>query len=201
MQPDGVFVEFAAGVQIHHVKHDMAAPDDIERRIEDVLRHGHAMSLMRRRKDCDHHSGMGCALAVSCSWILLRFQLVSLSLICMSKDSANLLCAKTGSRWSDRMRKICSPAFLRVARSRPSPSRSTMSRKPNCGLPSAMAKCSQRIARTRMPPSGKIPVSTAALRTTSTTLPISTRDSRLAEYSMVKCGMSGSLLCAAYQAK
>src|SRR5450759_1365154 len=44
-----------------------------------------------------------------------------------------------------------------------------------------------------MPPSGKIPVSTAALRTTSTTLPISTRAARLAEYSRVKCGMSGSL--------
>src|SRR6266702_57469 len=46
-----------------------------------------------------------------------------------------------------------------------------------------------------MPPSGKIPVSTAALRTVSTTLSISTRASRLAEYSIVKCGMSGSLLC------
>ena len=32
------------------------------------------------------------------SWMLLRFQLVSLSLICMSNDSANLLSAKTGSR-------------------------------------------------------------------------------------------------------
>src|SRR5882757_9151480 len=40
-----------------------------------------------------------------------------------------------------------------------------------------------------MPPSGKIPVSTAALRTTSTTSAISTRSSRLAEYSIVKCGM------------
>src|SRR5713226_3652897 len=45
-----------------------------------------------------------------------------------------------------------------------------------------------------MPPSGKIPVSTATLRTTSTTLPMATRASRLAEYSSVKCGMSGSLL-------
>src|SRR6266404_5439955 len=45
-----------------------------------------------------------------------------------------------------------------------------------------------------MPPSGKMPVSTAALRTTSTTLPISTRASRLAECSIVKCGMAGSLL-------
>src|SRR6476660_8136960 len=41
-----------------------------------------------------------------------------------------------------------------------------------------------------MPPSGKMPVSTAALRTSSTTAPMSTRASRLAEYSMVKCGMS-----------
>src|SRR6476661_3700385 len=40
-----------------------------------------------------------------------------------------------------------------------------------------------------MPPSGKIPVSIAALRTTSTTSPMSTLASRLAEYSMVKCGM------------
>src|SRR4051812_45715223 len=41
-----------------------------------------------------------------------------------------------------------------------------------------------------MPPSGKIPVSTAVLRTSSTTAPMSTRPSRLAEYSIVKCGMS-----------
>src|ERR1700676_4853138 len=47
------------------------------------------------------------------------------------------------------------------------------------------------MARTRMPPSGKIPVSTAALRTSSTISAMSTRASRLAEYSMVKCGMSG----------
>src|SRR3984957_19816732 len=46
------------------------------------------------------------------------------------------------------------------------------------------------MARPRMPPSGKIPVSTAALRTTSTISPMSTRASRLAEYSSVKCGMS-----------
>src|ERR1035437_6875949 len=40
-----------------------------------------------------------------------------------------------------------------------------------------------------MRPSGKTPVSTAALRSTSTTLPISTRASRLAEYSIVKWGI------------
>src|ERR1035438_2509489 len=45
-----------------------------------------------------------------------------------------------------------------------------------------------------MPGSGKMPVSTAALRTSSTTFPMSMRASRLAEYSMVKCGMAGSLL-------
>src|SRR5262245_12084762 len=45
------------------------------------------------------------------------------------------------------------------------------------------------MARTRIPPTGKIPVSTAALRTSSTTAAMSTRSSRLAEYSMVKCGM------------
>src|ERR1700755_9509 len=41
-----------------------------------------------------------------------------------------------------------------------------------------------------MPPTGKIPASTAALRTTSTALAISTRASRLAEYSSVKCGIA-----------
>src|SRR6476660_9887962 len=85
---------------------------------------------------------------------------------------------------------MCSPAFLRVARSRPSPSRSTMSRKPKLLLPSAMAKCSHLTARTRIPPSGKMPVSTAALRTSSTTAFMSMRPSRLPEYSIVKCGMS-----------
>ncbi|KAH2816682.1 hypothetical protein KXV85_004324, partial [Aspergillus fumigatus] len=38
-----------------------------------------------------------------------------------------------------------------------------------------------------------MPVSTAAVRTSSTTAPISTRSSRLPEYSMVKCGTGGSL--------
>ena len=46
------------------------------------------------RRDLIH----GRLSAFSASWMLLRFQLVSLSLICMSNDSANLLCAKTGSR-------------------------------------------------------------------------------------------------------
>src|SRR5262245_8392440 len=46
------------------------------------------------------------------------------------------------------------------------------------------------MARTRMPPIGKMPVSTAALRTSSTTAPMSTLLSRLAEYSMVKCGIA-----------
>src|SRR5215475_9146983 len=46
------------------------------------------------------------------------------------------------------------------------------------------------MARTRMPPIGKMPVSAAALRTSSTTAPMSRRLSRLAEYSMVKCGIA-----------
>src|SRR6478736_4026219 len=44
-----------------------------------------------------------------------------------------------------------------------------------------------------MPPSGKMPVSTAALRTTSHAAPMSRRSSRLAEYSIVKCGIAVSL--------
>ena len=62
------------------------------------------------RRDLIH----GAASTFSASWMLLRFQLVSLSLICMSNDSANLLFANTGSRWADSALKICSPAFLRV---------------------------------------------------------------------------------------
>src|SRR5690349_10382065 len=44
-----------------------------------------------------------------------------------------------------------------------------------------------------MPPSGKMTASTAALRTTSTILAMSTWPSRLAEYSIVKCGIAVSL--------
>src|SRR5262249_14227301 len=44
------------------------------------------------------------------------------------------------------------------------------------------------MARTRMPPTGKMPVSTAALRTTSTTSAMSTRSSRLAVFSWGKGG-------------
>jgi hypothetical protein len=47
MQPDGVLVELAAGIQVHHVKHGMAAPDDVERRIEYMLRDRHAVSLLK----------------------------------------------------------------------------------------------------------------------------------------------------------
>src|SRR5258708_7743056 len=53
MQSDGVFVKLAAGIQIDHVEHDMAASDDVERRIENMLRDGHAVSLTGFR-----HSGM-----------------------------------------------------------------------------------------------------------------------------------------------
>jgi len=36
MEADGVFVELAAGVEVDHVEHDVAATDDVERRVEDV---------------------------------------------------------------------------------------------------------------------------------------------------------------------
>src|SRR5690349_6509625 len=49
------------------------------------------------------------------------------------------------------------------------------------------------MARTRMPPTGKMPVSTAARRTISQTSLMSTASSRLAECSIVKCGMAGFL--------
>src|SRR6202022_1077873 len=58
MQPDGVFVKLAAGIQIHHVKDEVAAPDDVERRIENMLRDGHAVSSIRRRQEYYHYSGM-----------------------------------------------------------------------------------------------------------------------------------------------
>jgi hypothetical protein len=45
MQADGVFIECPAGAQVHYVKHSVAAPDDVERRIENVRRHGHLMSF------------------------------------------------------------------------------------------------------------------------------------------------------------
>src|SRR3954451_18519486 len=48
MQPNRILVELAAGIQIHHVKNNMAAADDVERRIEDVLRDGHTKSLLSK---------------------------------------------------------------------------------------------------------------------------------------------------------
>src|SRR5580700_6999769 len=57
MEADGGLIERAAGVEVGHVKHGMAAADDVERRIEDVLRNGHGVSsspqslpLMVRRR-------------------------------------------------------------------------------------------------------------------------------------------------------
>src|SRR4029453_1717093 len=44
MQSDVVFIELAAGIEIDHVEHDMAGSDDVEGRIEDMLRDGHAVS-------------------------------------------------------------------------------------------------------------------------------------------------------------
>ena len=46
MQADGVLVERAAGIEVGHVEHDMAAPDDVERRIEDVWRNGHVVLFL-----------------------------------------------------------------------------------------------------------------------------------------------------------
>jgi hypothetical protein len=48
MEPDGFFVKLAAGVEVDDVKHDVAGPDDVERRIEDVLRDGHAVEVLLR---------------------------------------------------------------------------------------------------------------------------------------------------------
>jgi hypothetical protein len=68
MQPDGIFVKLAAGIQIHHVKDEVAAPDDVEWWIENMLRDGHAVSSIRRRQEHYRHSGMRLlASAVSCS--------------------------------------------------------------------------------------------------------------------------------------
>src|SRR5258705_11797815 len=53
MQPDVVFIKLAAGIQIDHVEHDVAGSDDVEGRIEDMLRNGHAVSSTGSR-----HSGM-----------------------------------------------------------------------------------------------------------------------------------------------
>src|SRR6202790_1586544 len=46
MQPNGVFIKLAAGVEVHHIEHDVAAADDVEWRVEDVLRNGHRVSLV-----------------------------------------------------------------------------------------------------------------------------------------------------------
>src|SRR5882757_497476 len=45
MEADGVFVEFAGGIEIDHVENDVAGPYDVEGRIEDVLRNGHGRFL------------------------------------------------------------------------------------------------------------------------------------------------------------
>src|SRR3954447_12636724 len=48
MQTNGILVELAAGIQIHHIKNNMAGADDVERRIEHVLRDGHTKSLLSK---------------------------------------------------------------------------------------------------------------------------------------------------------
>jgi len=44
MQPDRVLIEPAAGIEVGHVEHGVAAPDDVEGRIEDMLWDRHAVS-------------------------------------------------------------------------------------------------------------------------------------------------------------
>jgi hypothetical protein len=45
VQADGGLVEFATELQVGHVEHGMARSDDVEGRLEDVLRYGHCVSL------------------------------------------------------------------------------------------------------------------------------------------------------------
>jgi hypothetical protein len=47
MQANGVLIELPAGIQIAHVKHHVAGPDDVEWRIEHMSRDGHTESLVR----------------------------------------------------------------------------------------------------------------------------------------------------------
>src|SRR3954454_23932599 len=44
MQADNAFIELAAELQIGHVQHGVAGADDVERRLEDMLRYGHCVS-------------------------------------------------------------------------------------------------------------------------------------------------------------
>jgi len=46
MEADRVLVELAAGIQAGYIEHDVAAPNDVERRIEDVRRHGHVVFFL-----------------------------------------------------------------------------------------------------------------------------------------------------------
>src|SRR5258708_10042568 len=47
MQADGVFVELAAGIEVRDIEHGVAAPDDVERWIEDVRWCRHVASLVK----------------------------------------------------------------------------------------------------------------------------------------------------------
>src|SRR5258708_2166103 len=51
MQADGVFVELAAGIEVAHVEHGVAAPDDVEWWIEDVRWCRHVASLVKLEVD------------------------------------------------------------------------------------------------------------------------------------------------------
>src|SRR5581483_5732127 len=44
MQADRRLVELAAELQVGHIKHRVAGADDVEGRVEDVLRYGHVVS-------------------------------------------------------------------------------------------------------------------------------------------------------------
>src|SRR5438132_8676551 len=58
MEADGILVERAAVGEVRHVEHGMAAADDVERRIEDVCRNGHVVSLLEAsfRGDAKHRT-------------------------------------------------------------------------------------------------------------------------------------------------
>ncbi|MGY3411623.1 hypothetical protein ACVWZV_007736 [Bradyrhizobium sp. GM5.1] len=44
MQADNAFIELAAELQVGDVQHGVAGADDVERRLEDMLRYGHCVS-------------------------------------------------------------------------------------------------------------------------------------------------------------
>ena len=55
MEADRGFIESAARLEIPDIEHDMAGPDDVEGRIEDVFRNGHVFPLSFRG-DAQHRT-------------------------------------------------------------------------------------------------------------------------------------------------